>query len=189
MRLSIIAAMVLAAGSQALAPARAVPPTAEASKPDEATVAEAVRLLDVDGFDDDMMHSTDLVMGVSLAAMVDQMHKQYGDALPADFMDQLRRTIHDHAMATMRTHLPDVKRQIAEMYAQEFTRDELIHLRQLHEDPVAIKARQRAKEMQPKLLMIGVRTMQAAQPELDAEIKRMVSDYIATHGKSGGSSS
>jgi hypothetical protein len=189
MKLTIIAAVMLASSSPALTAPPSVPAPAPAPKPDEATVAEAVRLLDLDGFDENMMHSTDLMMGVSLAAMIDQLQKQYGDALPADFIDQLKKTIHDHAMSTIRGHLSDMKRQIAEIYAEEFTRDELAHLRQLHEDPVAVKARDRAKDMQPKLLMIGVRTMQAAQPELDAEIKRMVSDYIAAHGKAAGSSS
>lgn len=158
-------------------------PAARTSKPDPATVAEAIRLLDADQFDDNAMRSIDLVMGVVLAGMVDGLHKQYGDTLPDDFVEQLRTTIHDYAVAVMRAHLEDMKRQTAEIYAQEFTKDELVHLRELHSDPVAIKARERSKVMQPKLMQIGVRTMQAAQPELDARIKRLVSDYLAAHGK------
>jgi hypothetical protein len=42
--------------------------------------------------------------------------------------------------------------------------------------------------MEPKMMRIGVQTMQAAQPELDAEIQRLVSDYMAAHGKSATSS-
>jgi hypothetical protein len=160
-------------------------PTVQVAKPDAATVAEAMRLLDTDGFDENAIHSTDLVMGISLAAMVDQLHKQFGDALPEDFVEQLRTTIHDYAMATMRAHLTETKRQAAEIYAQEFTQAELAHLRQLHADPVEVKARERASVMQPKLMMIGLATMRAAQPELDAKIKRMVSDYLAAHGKAG----
>lgn len=165
------------------------PQTASASKPDESTIAEAVRLLDTDGFDDSAMHSVDLTIGLVLAGMVDQLQKQFGDALPADFVEQLRTTIHDHALGTFRTHLPQMKRETAEIYAQEFTKPELIRLRELHSDPVAVKARERSQAMQPKLMMIGVRTMQAEQPELDARIKRLVSDYLAAHGKSSGSKS
>lgn len=179
----LLAAAAAAAASPPAAVPRAPAPAAQATKPDEATVAEAIRLLDTDKFDESAMRSTDLVMGVILAGMVDGLHKQYGDELPADFVDQLRTTVHDYAVETMRTHLQEMKRQTAEIYAQEFTRDELARLRELHSDPVAVKARERSKVMQPKLMQIGVRTMQAAQPELDAKIKRLVADYLAAHGK------
>jgi hypothetical protein len=184
---------VLAAAAAAATPANvsapAPPTTGHVVKPDDATVAEAIQLLNVEKFDETAMHSIDLVMGVILAGMVDGLHKQYGDDLPGDFVDQLRTTIHDYAVETMRTHLQDMKRQTAEIYAQEFTKDELIHLRELQSDPVAVKARERSKEMQPRLMQIGVRTMQAAQPELDAKIKRLVSDYLAAHGKAAAPSS
>jgi hypothetical protein len=202
MRLLILVSLLSAAASAtgATPPARLPPivvvptPTTTSaitpsSKPDEATVAEAIRLLDTDGFDESAMRSIDLTMGIVLAGMVDQLHKQYGDALPSDFVEQLRTTIHDYAVATMRAHLQDMKRQTAEIYAEEFTRAELVHLRELHTDPVAVKARDRAKVMQPKLMKIGVMTMKAAQPELDAKIKRLVTDYLAAHGKTPGSSS
>lgn len=167
----------------------AAPPSTPAPKPDEATVAEAVRLLDADGFDESIMRSTELTVGMSTAGMTAQLQKQFGDALPSDLMDQVRSTMHDHAMTTMRSHLAEVKRQVAEIYAQEFTRAELIHLRELHSDPVAVKARARDKAMEPKLMLIGVRTMQAAEPELDARIKRLVEEYFAAHGKSSTGSS
>src|SRR5947199_7933259 len=187
---AVSASAQLAAAPVVVAPA---PPAAaaavHASKADAATVAAAVQLLDGDGFDAQMMHSTDLMVGVSIAGMTDGLRKQFGDGLPNDFLDELRTTMHDHAMATMRARLPDMKRQVAEIYAEEFTRDELIHLRELHSDPVAVKARERGKEIEPKLMIIGVRTMQAAQPELEAQIKRLVTDYLAAHDKSGGSSS
>ena len=77
-----------------------------------------------------------------------------------------------------------MKRQAAEIYAQEFTRAELIRLRELHSDPVALKARERGKAMQPKLMEIGVTIMRDAQPDLDAKLARLVSDYLAKHGKS-----
>lgn len=160
-----------------------------ATKPDLATVAEAVRLLDTDGFDEDAVRSTELITGVQLAAMVDQLQKQFGDTVPADFVDQLRTTVHDHVLGTFKAHLAEMKQQAAEIYAQQFTKAELVHLRELHADPVAVKARERARVMQPQLMKIGVTTMQAAEPELDARIKRLVSDYLAAHGKSPASSS
>lgn len=172
------------------APASSVSaPPVQIAKPNRAAVAEAIRLLDADGFDEAAMRSTDLMLGVELAAMVDQLQKQYGDGLPSDFVEQLRTTIHDHAMATMRAHLAAMKQQAAELYAQEFTAAELIHLRELQADPVAVKARERNKSLQPRLVKIGTDTMRAAQPELEAKIKRLVSDYRAAHGKAGAPSS
>jgi hypothetical protein len=142
-----------------------------------------MRLLDVDGFDESAMRSTDLMIGVSLAGMVEGIQKQLGEETPQDLVDQLRTTIHDFTISTMRARLPEMKRKTAELYAREFTTPELMRLRELHSDPVAVKARERAKEMQPQLMMIGVSTMREAQPQLDAKLKQIVVDYLKAHGK------
>jgi hypothetical protein len=178
--------VVVAAAAASPAGMSAHPATSaaiHAGKPDEATVGEAIRLLDGDGFDENAMRSIDLVMGVTMAGMVDQLHKRYGDQLPGDLVEQLRTTVHDYAVDTMRAHLQEMKRKTAEIYAQEFTKAELVRLRELHADPVAVKARERFKDMQPRLMQIGVQTMRAAQPDLDAKIKRVVTDYLTAHGK------
>jgi len=196
MRRWLLLSALMAVTSHPAIAARAAPPvvyvpklaagpaTAEAPAPDEATVTEAVRLLDADGFDENAMRSTELMIGVSLAAMVEALQRQFGDKAPQDLVEQVKTTIHDHAMATMRAHLAEMKRQTAMIYAQEFTKVELIRLRELHSDPVAVKARERSKDMEPKLIMIGVKTMRASQLELDAKIKKLVADYLASHGQS-----
>ena len=90
-------ALIASAATLAASPV-AVAPAAAAAKPDEATVAEAIRLLDIDGFDDEATRTTELAVGVQLAALVDQIQKQFGDAIPADFVEQLRTTVHDHVL-------------------------------------------------------------------------------------------
>ena len=180
-------ALIASAAALAASPLSGAP-AGTASKPDEATVAEAIRLLDVDGFDEEATRTTELMIGLQLAALVDQVQKQFGDTVPADFLEELRKAVHDNLMETLKSHLPQMKRQTAEIYAQEFTSAELARLRQLHSDPVALKARERSKVMQPKLMAIGVKVMRDAQPDLDAKIARLVSDYLAKHGKSGTSS-
>jgi len=177
--LFVAAAAVVPAPSASVATA---PAAVRVAKPDEATVAEAIRLLDTDGFDESAVRSADLAVGVLLASMVERIQKRYGEQAPLDLVEQLKTTIHDFTISKMRAHLPEMKRQAAEIYAQEFTKAELIHLRELHSDPVAVKARQRAGAMQPKLMMVGVNSMRAEQPELDAKIKKLVEDYLAAHG-------
>jgi len=176
----------LAAASQGIvnAPpqALAVQSPAQSGKPAGAVVKAALRLLDADHFDEEMLRATDLMMGVSIAAMTKQLRSQFGDKLPEDLLEEVKTAVHDHAMATVRASLPDMKRQAAEIYAEQFSAAELERLRELHTDPVAIKARERAKDMQPKLMRLGVKMMQDAQPELDARIKRMIGDYVAKQG-------
>jgi hypothetical protein len=182
----------LAAGSAlTAAPAQSAPvhSPAQVSKPNDAVVAAAIRLLDADHFDEEMVRATDLMMGVSIAAMVKQLRDQFGDKLPEDLLDEVKTTVHDHAMATVRAALPSMKRNAAEIYAEQFSEAELDRLRELHSDPVAIKARERGKDMQPKLMRLGVQMMQDAQPDLDARIKRMIGDYVAKHEKSADPSS
>lgn len=176
-----------------LAAATAIPPAApsptapavaaHAAKPDKATIAEAIRLLDTDDFDENAVRSADLAVGVLLASMVEGIQKQYGEEAPLELVEQLRATIHDFTIAKMKSHLPEMKRQAAEVYAQEFTKDELVRLRELHSDPVAIKARKRGGIMQPRLMKIGVDTMRGERPELDAKIRKLVEDYLEAHGK------
>lgn len=186
----MLSALAQPIGVSAATPVHVIPPVApQAAKPDPATVAEAVRLLDADEFDKTAVRSTELMVGLSLANMVSQMQKMYGDKMPADLVGQVRTVIHDYAMSTMRAHLADMKRQTAELYAEQFTRAELIRLRELHSDPVAVKAREKGEVMQPRLMMIGVQTMRAAQPELDAKIKQMVTEYISAHNGSSPSKS
>lgn len=184
--------LFLAAGSAlTAAPAQSAPAhsPARASKPNEPVVAAAIRLLDADRFDEEMVRATDLMMGVSIASMVKQLRNQFGDQLPEDLLEEVKTTVHDHAMATVRAALPGMKRSAAAIYAEQFTEAELDRLRELHSDPVAVKARERAKVMEPKLMRLGVQMMQDAQPDLDARIKRMVGDYVAKHQKSADPSS
>ena len=180
--LAFLAAAAAASGS-APTPAPTPVVSVQAARPDPAAVAEATRMLDEQQFEENLIRSTNLMMGVSLASMVEQLNKQFGKDLPQDLVDQLRTMIQDHAMATIRGHMAELKRQAAEIYAREFTAAELVHLRELNADPVAVKARQRSAVMQPQLIKIGVDVMRSAEPELDAKIEKMVEDYLAAHGK------
>ena len=95
---------------------------------------------------------------------------------------KLKATIREHQESTLRANMGSIKQQAATIYAQEFTRDELIRLRELSKDPVMRKARARMKIMAPKLMALGVYTMRAAEPELKVKIDRLVTDYLASKG-------
>ncbi|MGZ2412136.1 hypothetical protein ACUXST_001557 [Sphingomonas sp. F9_3S_D5_B_2] len=191
MLLFLVSAAISAAARPSLLTATAAAPAASsvrhanakgAPHPDEATIAEAMRYLDLVEFEKNALRSTELTLGASFAAMADALHKRFGDKVPEDLLEQMRITVHDHALTAMRADLPDLKRQTAIIYATEFTKAELVRLEELQSDPVAIKAHERAKEMQPKLMMIGMNAMRAAQPELDAKLEKIVTDYVAAHG-------
>lgn len=182
----LVLASILTSGAIAAPQKPAQPPVAVVSvqqvPPDAATLAAAMHYLDAVQFEENAMRTVDLMVNASFASVVDGLQKQYGDAVPHDLVAQLHTAIHDHAVRTMRADLPDLKRKTAAIYASEFTRAELVRLTELQSDPVAVKARDRAKVMQPKLMMIGINAMRASQPELDSEIKRIVTDYISAHG-------
>ena len=184
-----LAAVVAAAIGQSsmAAPAPAPPSSVVSPKPvqklDPETIAEATRLLDAEGFEQELIRSSELAVDTMSVGMVERMQKASDEQIPADFIAQLKQAMHDHAVTTMRANLASIKRQAAEIYAKEFTKAELTHMRELATDPVMVKARERRKLIEPQLMMIGIRTMRASQPELEAKIKRLVADYRAAHPK------
>lgn len=180
---AVLGSTSLSPGAPSTAPKTVVVQVVSASpQPDPATVAEAMRYLDAGQFDANAMRVTELMMGASTAAMEDSLHKQFGENVPEELINQVKTALHDHAMQTMKANLVNIKRQTAVIYATEFTRAELVRLRELQLDPVAVKARELAPVMQPKLMMIGINAMRASQPELDARIKGIVRAYVEAHG-------
>lgn len=160
-------------------PAAPPAPVAQTAAVDPATLAEALGLLDSQGFEEDALRLSELGLEAAMASMTEQLHKTLGDALPADFIEQMRQVMRDHMRTNMRARIPTMKRDAAALYAQEFTRAELARLRQLAADPVMVKARERNRVLAPRLMMLGINASRAAQPELEAKLKQLVADYLA----------
>lgn len=173
-------AALAAAAPSAQSPSPA-PSTAKTAPVDPAAVAEALLLIEQEGFEEESIRSADTALELSLAAMADQIQKKTGEPVPADFYEQLRQLLRDHTTGTLRANMPSIKKQAAEIYAQEFTREELAHLRELSKDPVMAKARERYKVLGPKLMALGAYSMKQSEADLDAKIERLVSDYLSRH--------
>ena len=162
------------------------PPVIAPSKSaiDPAAVAEAIKMLDDSKFDEEGLRSAELMMDVSLAAMIDQIQKKSGNPVPQDFQKELRTLMHDHLTSTLRARMSHIKQEAAKIYAQEFTAEELRRIRELSNDPVMLKSRERNKVIGPKLMALGVYAMRDTEPELEAKINRLVEDYLAREKKS-----
>lgn len=163
------------------APIRAPAPAQAAVDP--AAVKEALLLLDEGDFEGEAIRNADLALELGIASMIDQIQKKSGEKVPADFVEKLRQIMRDHTSSTLRAKMGTIKQQAANAYAQEFTRDELARLRELSKDPVLVKARERNKTIGPKLMALGAYTMRESEPELEAKIDRLVSDYLAKQPK------
>jgi hypothetical protein len=111
--------------------------------------------------------------------MTEQVQKLYGDQIPSGFVADLREAVRNHNRTTMKAKLPGMKLEAARLYAGEFTKGELVHMRELQSDPVMVKARDRNRVLAPKMMMIGINAMRDSQPELEATITRLVADYLA----------
>ena len=159
-------------------PIKAIPaPVAEVAI-DPARLAEAVRLLDAEGFEANVLRSSELELEAALAGMTEQLQKMLGDAIPVNLLADMRQTMRDHSRTTLHARLPGMKLEAARLYSREFTREELVRLQQIGRDPVMIKARERNQVLAPQMMMIGIKAMREAQPELDAKIKRLVEDHM-----------
>jgi hypothetical protein len=177
---AIVALIALAPPS---APPAAPAPAVQAASVDPARVAEAIRLLDAQGFEQESLRTGEMALELMLASLTQQIQKQTRQPLPEEFLEKWRQTMRDHLNKTMRANMASAKREAAEIYAQEFSREELARMRDLVSDPVMVKARDRQKVMGPKLMMIGARRMREAEPELEAKIQQLVSDYLRGKGK------
>jgi hypothetical protein len=176
----------LAAPAPASLVASTNPPPAV--KADSAALAEAIRLLDQEKFEEETVRSAEAAMELMLASMSSQIQRRTSEPVPEDFLEQLRQTMREHTSATLRSNMGTIKQQAAAVYAQEFTREELIRLQELHKDPVMVKARERMKVIEPKLMALGAHTMRQSEPELERKIERLVSDYLARKEKGDNSS-
>lgn len=155
---------------------------------DPAAVEQAILLLDEGDFEGEAIRNADLALELGLASMIDQIQKKAGEPVPADFLEKLRQIMRDHTSSTLRAKMDSIKQQAAAIYAQEFTRDELVRLRELSKDPVMVKAREHNKTIGPKLMAIGAYAMRESEPELEAKIERLVSDYLSEQAKDDGHS-
>ena len=169
----------------ALAPPTSPPPAPviQAAPVDPARVAEAIRLLDAQGFEKESLQTAEMGLELMLASLTEQIQKRTSEPVPEDFLQKWRQTMRDHLNQTMRANMASAKREAAEIYAQEFSRDELARMRELAADPVMVKARERNRVIGPKLMMIGARRMREAEPELEAKIQKLVADYLRSTGK------
>ena len=141
-------------------------------------MAEAILLLEQEAFEDVIVRSANDTIELMLASMASQMQRRGAEPIPEDLLQQLRQTLLDHSKATLLANIDSLKLQAAAIYAQEFSRQELIRLRQLSSDPVMVKARERSAVIDRKFMALGAQTMRAAEPELEAKITRMVVEYI-----------
>jgi hypothetical protein len=174
----------------AFAPAAAVaaPPGTVEAPADGAALAEALRFLEQEGFEEEVIRSSENTLNLMLAAFTSQIQKNAEEPVPEDLLETLRQTMRDHSSATIRANLPAIKQQAAAIYAQEFTREELVRLRELSKDPVMVKARERGKVMGPKLMALGAYMMKQSEPELETKIQRVINDYVAKKSKADHSS-
>jgi hypothetical protein len=158
------------------------PAPAAAAAPDPATIQEALLLMDAEQFAEQAMETSAMSLEAMMGAMTAQIQKADPN-VPEEFVEKIRETMRQHSRATMTAAMPRMKREAAEIYASEFSRAELMRMREIATDPVMVKARAKRGSMAPKLMMIGIRTMRDAGPALEAKIEAMVADYVKSQGK------
>lgn len=154
-----------------------------AAQHDSPAMVEALGMLDDEGFEEETLRTAEMTMELVLGTMLEKIQSMSTEEIPEEFIKELRETMRDHQQQTLRANMPSIKRQAAAIYAKEFSREELARLRELGRDPVMAKARARGKVINPQLMLIGVREMKAAEPELEAKVQGLVSKHMAKKSK------
>lgn len=157
-------------------------PTTTAQAVDPAAVEEAIRMLDAGEFEAQVLTSTGVVVEGMMAVAIEQQQKNASNPLPEELLASLRTTLLEHASATMKSKMPHMKRQAAEIYAREFTVAELRRMREIETDPVMMKARSKSEKLSAQLMMVGMNAMREAEGDLQAKIEKLVHDYLKSAG-------
>lgn len=142
-------------------------------------LAAAREYLDAEDFEAQIMQSAETSTEFMLAAMVSELQNQTGESLPEKFLSEMRKLFLEHTRVTLRAKMETIKDAAARIYAEQFTTQELLRLRQISGDPVMVKVRERSKIVDGKLMALGVQTMKAAQPELQEKLARLIGELEA----------
>lgn len=164
-------------------PTEATNPASAVSATDPSALKDAIAFLDAMNFEQEALQSSEISIEAMIALITERIRDQTQQEIPEDFMASLNQAMRDHVSDTMRAKMPSMKRQAAEIYAREFTREELSRIRDLSADPVMVKLREKGKSMNPQLMLIGINAMRESEPEFEAKIGRLVEEYLNKIGK------
>lgn len=182
MRFAIIAVPVLGLCALPAVAEKPEPPKAAVQAVDPAAVDEAIKMLESGDFEQQILMSTDVAVEGMLAVQIERVQKEANEPLPDDLVTSFRKTLLDHARSTLKARMPQIKRQSAEIYAREFTVEELRRLREISADPVMVKSRAKGQALSAQLMMVGVRAMRESEGELKQKIEQLVQDYVKKAG-------
>jgi len=157
-------------------------PGIEASGTNQAAFNEALKMLDADDFDTQLIEQTDVIVEGMLALEIEQLRKQSDQPIPQKLVAVLSQALRDHARDTYKANLPTIRRQAAEIYAREFTVEELQRLREIAGDPAIAKQRAKGQKLNAQLMMLGVNVMRESEGELERKIEQVVVDYLKEEG-------
>jgi hypothetical protein len=181
---AVVFALSLAVSAQALAtdPVSPTSSALQASKPDAIAIDAALRMLEAQEFDLQVINTIEVMVEGMMAAQIEQLQNNSEEPIPAELLTSFRRTMRDHASGTMKAKMPDMMRQTAEIYAREFTVAELQRLAEIAADPVSVKTRAKGQALSSQLMMVGMNAMRESQDELKVKIEQMVHDYLEKAG-------
>lgn len=166
------AALFWAASVQA---APAAPPS------DAARVAAAERLLDAMHFDTQIDRTMDAVITEVQKNIETSLTAKLDEPAP-ELIKELREIAADHMRTTMRSHLANLRRGTALIYARHFTVAELERLTTLQSDPALVKMQSELPQIAAESMALSRAVAESGQADLQARIKDAVERYVAAKG-------
>ena len=178
---SVFLAIAMLSSGAGIAAAAAGPTVAESSI-EQSALAEAERMLDSEDFESQVMGSADVMLEGLLAVQIERLETESEEPPPEELIASFREIMRSHIRGTMKAKMPQMKRQAAEIYAREFTVDELRRMREIAADPVMVKVREKGQTLSAQLMMVGMTAMKASENDLRQKIEQMVADYLKKAG-------
>jgi hypothetical protein len=138
--------------------------SAEAAKGTPATVADAAAVIDRMHFEEMMVKIMDQQKKAMASGMAQQMAKQMGGKVdPKDF-EEFQSKVMDVMLEAMNP--PQMKKDITEIYAQTFTKEQLTALGDFYDTPAGQALNDKQPEVQQKLQAVMMPRIMAAMPKV-----------------------
>lgn len=178
------------AAAQSRAPSPAIVHTVPTAPPpvlapvDAAAFAEAQALLRDMDYEAQMERTAAQAVNTTFDTTMRELQARLGEEVPAELTARVRALLMEHTARVVDDLRPVALDAAARIYARYFTADELREIRRIQTNPVMIKLTRVGPQLLPELMQVGVAAGMRREPQLMADLRRVIEQWESEHANS-----
>jgi hypothetical protein len=143
-------------------------------------IAAATRLLAAMHYDELMDQTVSKLIAQAQQMLPGQLEAQTQQQLPDELKQRVAQATADYLRRKFADNRPEMRQSTILIYAHHFTTAELDHLAQLQSDPVMAKMQRELPAIMTEISTFTQAETQRDMPELVAQLKAVIQDYLHT---------